>query len=340
MTSRKDGLLLINLGSPASPDPAAVRAYLDQFLSDPDVVSLPRWLWRPLLRYLILPRRSPRSAALYRSIWLPDGSPLVTYSQRLAEGVARHLPDHYRVACAMRYGQPDIQGQLAELRDQGCERLTLLPLYPQYATSTTGSAVKEVARALALLQWQPALRLLSSYETAPGYVEALARQVRTAPGSRWPGPRADTPLVLSFHGLPQRVVDRGDPYQRHCLATARALRERLSLDQTQCLTGFQSRFGPARWIGPATDDLLRDLAGKGVREAAVFCPGFLCDCLETLEEIKQRGSEAFIAAGGEALHYIPCLNDDDRWAAALAALALDAPEVDKLPMNPPPRGSA
>jgi len=313
------GILLVNLGTPNSPEPAAIRRYLAEFLSDPRVVEIPAWLWKPVLHGIVLRRRAARIASRYASIWMAGGSPLLIHSQRQAAGVqalltARALP--VRVALAMRYGQPSLAQALDRLRDQGCERILTLPLYPQYAASTTATVVDAMGRLLTRLRDQPELRFIKRFHIDPGYIGALSARIR----AYWQKHGEPDKLLMSFHGLPCRCVNLGDPYQRDCMQTAHALAERLALAQDRYVVAFQSRFGAGRWLEPGTEPTLRALARAGTARVDVVCPGFVADCIETLEEINQAGRAAFMAEGGGQLHYIPALNDDPIWIAALGDL--------------------
>jgi ferrochelatase len=303
-------IVLVNLGTPDAPTPGAVRRYLAQFLMDPRVVALPRWLWAPLLFGVILPLRSRRVAGKYAEIWMAGGSPLAVYTQRLAAAVQARMP-HARVVHAMRYGKPSIGDVFDQLRREGIERVVVLPLYPQYSTTTTASVEDEVRR-LGVL---PA-RVIEHYHRDQAWVAAVADSIR----AHWAASgRADT-LVFSFHGLPQRVVDAGDPYAAQCEASVAAIARDLGLRADEYRLTYQSRFGKERWLEPATAASLTALAQDGVRTVDVVCPGFAVDCLETLEEIAMQNADIFRDAGGEALRYIPCLNDAPAHADALAAL--------------------
>ena len=304
-------LLLVNLGTPAAPTAAAVSAYLDEFLSDPRVVQLPRWLWLPLLRKLILPRRSPVVAKKYAEVWLPGGSPLAVHTEALAAAVRARMPG-WRVAHAMRYGAPSLAGALQRLRADGAREVRVLPLYPQYSTTTTEPVADALAAHGAGLQ----VSLLRDYHRDAGWVAAVADSIR----AHWAAHGRGERLLLSFHGLPQRVVDAGDPYARQCEASAAAIAEALGLAPGEIQLAYQSRFGKGKWLQPDVVAVLRQLAGAGVRTVDVACPGFAVDCLETLEEIAMQAAALFRDAGGEALRYIPCLNADAAHADALAAL--------------------
>jgi ferrochelatase len=303
-------VLLVNLGTPEAPTPAAVRRYLTEFLSDPRVVSLPRLLWQPLLRAVILPLRSPRVAEKYASIWLPGGSPLAVHTRALAAAVQARLPD-VRVVCAMRYGTPSLRSAVEGLRADGIARVLVLPLYPQYSTTTTAS-VADVTAGTPGLQVQ----LVEDYHVDAGWVAAVAESVRAHRTAQ----RTADHLLFSFHGLPQRLVDAGDPYQRQCEASARAIAQALALPDGAWSLAYQSRFGRERWLGPSTADALDALAARGVRSVDVACPGFAVDCLETLEEVAMLLATRFRERGG-TLRYIPCLNAAPAHADALATIA-------------------
>ena len=305
-------LLLVNLGTPAAPTAAAVAAYLDEFLSDPRVVQLPRWLWRPLLRKVILPRRAPVVAEKYAQVWMEGGSPLAVHTGALAGAVPARLPG-WRVAHAMRYGAPSLAAALQGLRAEGARAVRVLPLYPQYSTTTTQS----VADAIAAHRGGMAVSMLGDYHRVAGWVAAVADSSRAHRDAHGRGER----LLLSFHGLPQRVVDRGDPYAAQCEESTRAIAQALGLGRDEVVLAYQSRFGKGKWLQPDVVGVLQRLAREGVRRVDVACPGFAVDCLETLEEIAMQGSALFRAAGGEALRYIPCLNAGDAHADALVALA-------------------
>jgi len=322
------GVLLINLGTPNAPTAAAVRRYLAEFLSDPRVVEIPRIAWRPLLHGFILRVRPARSAQRYASIWTKDGSPLAVHSQRqkalllgyLGQRVKKlDLPsDHVLVELGMRYGSPPIADALNRLHDGGCDRILAFPLYPQYAASTTGSAVDALYAAARRLRRVPALRVVDAYHDHPGYITALAQGIN----DYWAKNGRPNKLVLSFHGVPQRTLDLGDPYHCHCQKTARLLATELGLTREQYVVTFQSRFGRAEWLKPYTQSTLIALAKDGIRRVDVACPGFVSDCLETLEEIGLEARATFLKAGGVEFHAIPCLNERPAWIAALASIAL------------------
>ena len=307
-------VVLVNLGTPDAPTPRAVRTYLAEFLMDRRVVSLPRWLWAPLLFCVILPLRSKRVAKKYAAVWMDGGSPLAVHTRRLAAAVQQRMPQA-RVVHAMRYGQPALRHVLEDLRRHGTQRVVVLPLYPQYSTTTTAS-VDDVVRQAPGLQ----AHVVEDYHRDPGWVGAVAGAIR----AHWATQGRADKLVFSFHGLPQRLVDQGDPYATQCEASVAAIAAELGLRAEDFLLTYQSRFGKERWLEPATATTLPVLARDGVRTIDVVCPGFAVDCLETLEEIAIENAKIFRDAGGEALRYIPCLNDAPAHADALAAIATRA----------------
>ena len=304
-------LVVANLGTPDAPTAKAVRRYLAEFLHDRRVVQLTRWLWCPLLHFVILPLRGPKAAAKYASIWLPEGSPLGVYTQRLAAAMQARLPQ-WRVVAAMRYGQPALKGLLPGLRAQGFDKIVVLPLYPQYSSTTTASVEDVVKREAAGMP----LALIDDYSTDPRWVTAVADSI-----ARWRQQYGHGEhLLFSFHGLPQRIADNGDPYPQRCADSVQAIAAALGLSSTEWTLTYQSRFGKERWLTPATDKTLDELAARGVRQVDVVCPGFAVDCLETLEEVAMQFAECFAKKGGE-LRYIPCLNDSAAHADALVELA-------------------
>ena len=305
-------LLIVNLGTPEAPTPRAVRRYLAEFLHDHRVVQLTRWLWCPLLHFIILPLRGPKAAAKYASIWMPEGSPLAVHTRRLAGAVQDRLPG-WRVQDAMRYGEPSIGSRLQAWRAEGVQKVVVLPLYPQYSTTTTESVRDVVTREARGLD----VRFIEDYPVDPGWVAAVVGSIRSWRAEHGAGEH----LLFSYHGLPQRLARNGDPYPQRCEASTRAIVQALGLRDGEWTLTYQSRFGKERWLEPATDATLQAMAARGVRRVDVVCPGFAVDCLETLEEIAMQNAELFHAAGGEALRYIPCLNDAPSHADALAALA-------------------
>lgn len=310
--SPSTALLLVNLGTPEAPTARAVRRYLAEFLHDHRVVQLTRWLWCPLLHFVILPLRSPKVAKKYAQIWMEGGSPLAVHTQRLAAVVQQCLPQ-WRVMHAMRYGQPSVANVLEQLHRDGAQRVVVLPLYPQYSTTTTASVADALAKAGAGLE----CRLVDEYATDPAWVAAIAESIRAHRATHVAGRH----LLFSFHGLPQRLADQGDPYPQQCEASAQAIAAALGLSAGDWSLSYQSRFGRERWLQPATRDVLDAFAARGIDEVDVACPGFAVDCLETLEEVAMMLAERFAERGGR-LHYIPCLNDSPPHAQALAALAL------------------
>lgn len=311
------GVLLLQTGSPQEPTPRAVARYLRHFLADRRMVEWPSWLWLPLLYGLIVPLRAGRSAGLYRSIWYPgEGSPLVVHTQRLAGALQERLGERYVVQLGMRYGQPSIAAGLQAL--QGLQRVLLVPLYPQYASATVGSALSAVQRILSTWRVIPSVRMVAGYHRHKGYMDALGSCVEQAWTQRDP---MDL-LLISFHGLPQATIRKGERYAAACTETATLLAQRLGLaEQRWCLT-FQSRFGRGAWLKPDIHQLLAELPGRGVRSVEVICPGFAADCLETLEEIAIRGAHTFLEAGGERFAYIPALNESPGHVQALADLVV------------------
>ncbi len=314
------GVLLVNLGTPDAATAPALRRYLAEFLSDPRVVEIPRLVWWPILHGIILNTRPAKSAAKYASIWTPEGSPLAVWTERLAQALDQTLSargHRVLVSHAMRYGNPSIAERMDHLRHQGATRVLVLPLYPQYAAATTASIADKVLQWSAQARRMPELRFINEFHDQPGYIAALAERVQTYWAEHGRGER----LVLSFHGVPHRSLTLGDPYHCQCHKTARLLGEALGLGPDELMLTFQSRFGKARWLEPYTEPTLRELAAQGVKRVDVMCPGFVSDCLETLEEINDEARETFLESGGEAFHYIPCLNDSPAWTQALADLA-------------------
>lgn len=310
------GVLYVNLGSPAAPTPAAVRAFLDEFLGDPLVVDANRVLWWLVRKAIVLPLRGPKSAALYRRIWSAEGSPLALHSRRFAHALAQELGPTFRVELAMRYGTPSIAAGLAALARAGCARVLVFTAFPQASRTTTGTVEREVQRAHAALGGGPAPRHVPAYFADPGYIAALAAPLRAA--------ARDAHLVFSFHGLPVRYVAAGDPYQAHCEATARALVSELGLAPGAWTLAYQSRFGREPWLGPDVAELVPELVVRQ-RRVLVCAPSFTTDCLETLEELGLRLREACAQRGGE-LELVPCLNDAPAWVRAAGALVRAAAE--------------
>jgi protoporphyrin/coproporphyrin ferrochelatase len=323
-TSHRVAVLLINLGTPDAPTPRAVRRYLAQFLSDPRVVEIPAVIWQPLLRAAILPLRGRSSAKKYAAVWMPEGSPLRVHTEKQTEAL-RHLlhSNEYPVIVeyAMRYGTPGIAAMLNQLKLAGAERVLLMPMYPQYSASTTATAFDEAFAAFRRMRNQPEVRTVRHYADHPAYIRALGEQVRRywAAHGRPDFPAGDR-LVLSFHGVPKRTLDLGDPYHDQCRQTATLLMTELGLTPSECLVTFQSRFGRAEWLQPYTAPTLHELGAAGVRRVDVFCPGFTADCLETIEEIGMEARAEFLHAGGKEFHRIACLNASPAWIAALGEI--------------------
>jgi protoporphyrin/coproporphyrin ferrochelatase len=304
-------LVVANLGTPDAPTAKAVRRYLAEFLHDHRVVQLTRWLWCPLLHFVILPLRGPKAAAKYAKIWLPEGSPLAVHTQRLAAAMQLRLPA-WCVLPAMRYGNPSLKGMLPALRAQGFDKVVVLPLYPQYSSTTTASVEDVVVKESAGLS----VDFIDDYSTDPRWVAAIVDSIAAWRQQHGRGEH----LLFSFHGLPQRIADQGDPYPQRCVDSVQAITAALGLRPDEWTLTFQSRFGKERWLSPATDRVLDEMAARGIRQVDVVCPGFAVDCLETLEEVAMQFAEGFAEKGGE-LRYIPCLNDGDAHADALAELA-------------------
>lgn len=318
----RTAVLLVNLGTPTAPTPAAVRRYLAEFLADPRVVELPRALWWLILHGFVLRVRPRRSAEAYAKIWSNAGSPLAVNSAQLADAVqaeiTRHATAPVTVALAMRYGGPSIGETIIDLQNQGVRRVLLLPLYPQYSGAATGAALDALADTIKSLRWPPEVRTVNDYHDDAGYLAALAASVT----AHWAQHGHAQKLLLSFHGVPERQVRDGDPYFEQCHTTARRLHEALGLNDDDMIVAFQSRLGAQRWLQPYTDEVIDALPKQGIKDLDVLCPGFAVDCLETLEEIALRYRTGFLTRGGERFHYIPALNASAAHASALAQLAL------------------
>ena len=320
-TQPRIGVLLINLGTPEAPTVAAVRAYLKEFLSDSRVIEIPRFIWLPILHLFVLTTRPKASARRYAQVWMSEGSPLRVHTERQVALLRGHLGERAKhlpliVDYAMRYGAPSIPDKLRELKALNCTRVLLVPLYPQYAASTTATAFDAAFRCLQGLRNQPSVRTVRSFHNHAGYIAALARSAR----DYWAKNGRPDVLVVSFHGAPSATLDKGDPYHCECQATARLLAEALELRAEQYRVTFQSRFGAAEWFKPYTASTLEDLAKRKIGRVDVICPGFVSDCLETLEEIAIEGKSAYLKSGGREFHYIPCLNERDDWIQALAEI--------------------
>ncbi len=322
-TPAKTGILLINLGTPDAPTAEAVRPYLKEFLSDPRVVEIPSAIWWPILNGIILNTRPKQSAAKYATVWLPEGSPLRVHTEKQTALLQGYLSQRTRapfvVDYAMRYGNPSIPSVLRKLREQNCQRILIVPMYPQYAASSSGTAFDGVYREMLQMRNTPALRTIKNYHDHPGYIKALANNI----GEYWMKNGRPEKLVMSFHGLPQFSLDKGDPYHCECHKTGRLLAQELGLKPEQYFVSFQSRFGKAEWLKPYTTATLKELGKQKTQRVDVVCPGFVADCLETLEEIAMEGKEDFRHAGGGEYHYIPCLNERNDWMHALTDLVMD-----------------
>jgi ferrochelatase len=318
------GVLLANLGTPEAPTAAALRPYLREFLSDPRVIELPRWKWRPILELFVLTTRPKASAALYRKVWTAEGSPLAVIARRQAAAVAEALRERVgsplHVALGMRYGRPAIRRALAELRKKGCRRILLLPLYPQYSATSTASTFDALVAELGRWRWVPELRTVMGYHDEPAYLDAVAASIREA----WQAGGEPDKLLFSFHGIPLRYFLAGDPYHCFCHRTAREVAERLGLDRDRWVVSFQSRFGREEWLKPYTDYTVKAMARAGVGRLDVVSPAFSADCLETLEELDGLNREFWVEAGGrdEGYRYLPCLNDRPDHVEMLAGLIL------------------
>lgn len=312
--NKKQGVLLVNLGTPDSATPAGVRRFLSEFLHDKRVVNLTRWLWCPILHGVILPIRSPKVAKLYQSVWMDDGSPLLVYSQRQAEKLEKKL--EMPVALGMTYGNPSLKTGIEQLMEQGVEEIIVLPLYPQYSGTTTAAVSDGLTKAFKQMPVIPSYRFIRDYYSHPSYAKALAESVR----SHWDQNGKADHLVCSFHGIPKRLADEGDTYPQHCEATTKLLAAELGLSEEDITMTYQSRFGREEWLKPYTDETLESLPGKGIKKIDIMAPAFSVDCLETLEEISDQCKETFIEAGGSDFSYIMCLNDRDSHIDMMAEL--------------------
>jgi len=322
-TPDKTGILLINLGTPDAPTAKAVRPYLKEFLGDPRVVEIPKPIWWLILNGIILNVRPKKSAAKYATIWTKEGSPLRVHTAKQAALLQGYLGERTKaplvVDYAMRYGNPSVPSVLRKLKEQNCQRILVVPMYPQYAASSTATAFDVVFEELRKMRNTPALRTIRNYHDHPGYIKALANNIN----EYWMKNGRPDKLVMSFHGVPQYTLEKGDPYHCECHKTARLLAQQLGLKPEQYALSFQSRFGKAEWIKPYTTATLLELGKQKTGRVDVVCPGFVADCLETLEEIAQEGKEDFQHAGGGEYHYIPCLNENNDWIHALTDLVLE-----------------
>ena len=325
-TTRRIGILIAQLGTPAAPTAQALRPYLKEFLSDPRVIDLPRWKWLPILHLFILPRRPARSAKLYERIWTPDGSPLLIHSKAQVEGLQQRLGSQYRVILGMRYGQPSIATAMRTLAAEGIDRILVFSMFPQFSASTTGSlydAVNQAAtgRRCPLFfdrrRTMPTLRVVPPYYDHPAYITALKITICAALSQLNFTPEKH---LITFHGIPNRYVEEGDPYRQQCEITAQLLADALALQPDRWLLGFQSRFGKEAWLEPYTEDLLQTLAHQGINTLVAACPGFTSDCLETTDEIGHEGAHIFKENGGQDFHLLPCLNSQPAWLDAMASI--------------------
>ncbi|EGR5060824.1 ferrochelatase [Vibrio cholerae] len=311
---KKLGILLANLGTPQAPTPQAVKAFLSQFLHDQRVVDMSRWLWCPLLHGIILPTRSPKVAKLYQSIWMDEGSPLMVYSRRQRDKLAEL--SQRPVELGMTYGEPSLLDGVRKLQQQGVEQIVVLPLYPQYSATTTAAVFDGIAKALRQLPVVPELHFIRDYHDHPLYIQALAKSVRAS----WQLHGQGDLLLCSYHGIPKRYAQNGDIYPEHCKKTTELLAQALGLPQDKVMMTYQSQFGKEEWLQPYTDKTMEALPHQGIKKLDVICPAFSVDCLETLEEIAEQNQEIFLHSGGEAFHYIPCLNDSQSHIELMAAL--------------------
>ncbi len=314
-------ILLCNLGTPEAPTTSAVRRYLGEFLHDPRVIEIPRWIWCVVLHGVILRTRPAQSAKRYASVWTPEGSPLTVWTDKQAKLLAGYLGERgHRVTVrfAMRYGAPSIATVLDELKTSGAQRVLVLPMYPQYCAATTGSVCDAVYKWGKRVRSLPELRFINRFHDDPRYIDALVKRLM----DHWSTHGRGEKLVMSFHGMPKRTQTLGDPYFDECMQTARLVAARAGVTPENLVVTFQSRLGRAEWLQPYTEPTLMQLARQGVKKVDVICPGFVADNLETLEEINQEAREAFLKAGGTEFNYVPCLNDQHEWMAALSSLAL------------------
>ncbi len=316
----KLGILLVNLGTPEAPTAKALRTYLAEFLSDPRVVEIPRLVWMIILHGIILRIRPKKSAAAYAEVWTEQGSPLMLHAQdqthAIRERMLAEYGAHIQVELAMRYGQPSVSNTLDDMLRDGCRKMIVFPLYPQYSGSTTGSVFDALAADFTKRRWLPHFRYIGCYHTHPGYIDALAKSVE----QHWETHGRADKLVLSYHGVPQHFLLKGDPYHCQCHVTTRLLATRLGLKEDEYMTCFQSRFGKAQWLQPYLDQTMKSLPDQGVKSVQVICPGFSADCLETLEEIAGENKEYFMESGGERFEYIPALNDRPEHIDALMTI--------------------
>jgi ferrochelatase len=326
-TTQRIGILIAQLGTPEAPTAKALRPYLKEFLSDPRVIDLPRWKWLPILHLFVLPRRPARSAALYQRVWTPNGSPLLIHSEAQVVGLQKRLGAAYRVILGMRYGQPNIATAMRTLADEGIDRIVIFPMFPQFSASTTGSVYDAVNRAATgrrcplffdRRRTMPTLRFVPPYYDHPAYIDALKTTILAGVNGLDFTPDRH---LITFHGIPKRYIDEGDPYRQQCEVTAQLLATALNLAPDEWLLGFQSRFGKEPWLEPYSEDILAGLGRQGVQSVAAACPGFTADCLETTDEIGHEGARLFKEGGGKEFQLVPCLNSQPAWLDAMAAIA-------------------
>lgn len=319
-SSQRIGIVIVNLGTPDSPDASALRRYLREFLGDPRVVEAPRWLWWLVLNGIILRTRPAKSARNYKRIWTSSGSPLLTYTQNIVNQLQSRFCengiDRVAVACAMRYGRPALHEVLNDLNQKKLSRILILPLFPQYSATTTGSIYDRVGETFKQWRYLPHLRMIGDYHDQPAYIDAIANSIE----KRWSLKGTPERLLFSFHGIPQRYGDAGDPYEGQCRMTAQRVARRMGLPDHQWLVSFQSRFGKEPWLQPYTDETLRTWALQGIKSVSAVCPGFAVDCLETVEEIAVENAEIFFHHGGQDFDYVPALNDSDDHVQMLETL--------------------
>ena len=311
----KEGILLVNLGTPTAPTAEAVRPFLKEFLSDKAVIDYPRWFWMPLLNHIILRVRPEKSAKLYQNIWMDEGSPLMVYSERIAAKLQTAVPEK-QVILAMRYGDPSILAGLESMRADGVERVTVLAMYPQFSITTVGAILDEVTAVLQRMNWSPIVNKIENYYENPLYTQAIADSVR----AYWKENGRPDKLILSLHGNPARYTKKGDPYVEQCRQTAQNITDNLELNPDEWMLTFQSRFGPEPWLQPYTDKTVETLGANGTGRIDVICPGFATDCLETIDEMDRENREFFMKAGGQEFHYIPALNDSEAHVRVLTAV--------------------
>lgn len=303
---QKIGILICNLGTPESYQTKDVRKFLRQFLSDGRVIEIPKIIWWFILNGIILTLRPSKSAKLYKSVWTKEGSPLLVFSKKLIEKLKLVTNDDCEVELAMRYGNPNMEEALLSLKNKNCRKLIVLPMFPQYSGTTTGSIFDEVTRILSKWRWVPSLNFINSYHDNDYYINALADSISTHLQKNSP-----QKIIFTYHGIPKRNFDLGDPYQCYCQKTTRLVAEKLNLKEDEYMTTFQSRFGPAEWLKPYTSDTMEELPKKGIKNILVVAPAFSVDCLETIEEIDEENKEIFLNSGGQNFTYVPCLNDSD-----------------------------